>query len=47
VATKILRRHDVDETRLRDQIAALLPEVPEIAAAIRHGSRRGRRLRRP
>ncbi len=47
VATKILRRHDVDETRLRDQIAALLPEAPEIAAAIRHGSRRGRRLRRP
>jgi ATP-dependent Clp protease ATP-binding subunit ClpC len=46
VATEILHRHGVDEPRLRDQIADLLPEAPEIAAAIRRGPRRRSRLRR-
>jgi hypothetical protein len=46
VATEILSRHGIDERRLRDQIADLLPEAPEIAAAIRRGPRRGSRLRR-
>jgi Clp amino terminal domain, pathogenicity island component len=47
VATEILRRHGIDERKLRDQIADLLPEAPEIADAIRRGpQRRGRRLRR-
>jgi ATP-dependent Clp protease ATP-binding subunit ClpC len=46
VATEILGRHGVDERTLRDQIADLLPDAPEIAAAIRRGPRRRSRLRR-
>ena len=46
VATQILHRHAVDERVLRDKIADLLPEAPEIAAAIRRGPRRRSRLRR-
>lgn len=46
VATQILHRHGVDERALRDKIADLLPEAPEIADAIRYGPRRRRRLRR-
>jgi hypothetical protein len=40
VATEILQRHGIDEGALRDQIADLLPDAPEIAAAIRRGPRR-------
>lgn len=47
VASQILQRHRVDEQTLRDQIADLLPEAPEIAAAIRRGPRRRSRLHRP
>jgi ATP-dependent Clp protease ATP-binding subunit ClpC len=46
VATEILQRHGIDERKLRDQIADLLPEAPEIATAIRRGPRRRSRLRR-
>jgi len=46
VAAQILERHGVDETALRDQLARLLPDAPEIAAALRQGPRRGPRLRR-
>lgn len=46
VATQILERHGVDERVLRDKIADLLPEAPDIAAAIRRGPRRRARLRR-
>jgi hypothetical protein len=48
VATEILQRHGIGERELRDQIADLLPETPEIAAAIRRGpGRKSRgRLRR-
>jgi hypothetical protein len=46
VATEILRRHGIDERKLRDEIADILPEAPEIAAAIRRGPRRRGRLRR-
>jgi Clp amino terminal domain, pathogenicity island component len=45
VASQILRQHDVDEQALRDQIADLLPEAPEIADAIRRGPHRRTRLR--
>jgi hypothetical protein len=46
VATQILERHGIDETTLRDQLAQLLPDAPEIAAALRQGPRRRPRLRR-
>lgn len=46
VATQILQQQGIDETKLREQIAALLPDAPEIAAAIRHGPSRRPRLRR-
>ena len=46
VATQILDRHGVDEASLRDQIAKLLPDAPELAAAIRQGPGRRPRLRR-
>ena len=46
VATQILERHGIDETKLRDQLAQLLPDAPEIAAAIRRGPGRRSRLRR-
>jgi hypothetical protein len=46
VATDILHQYGVDERALRDQIAGLLPDAPEIAAAIRRGPRRRTRLRR-
>jgi hypothetical protein len=45
VATQILQRHGIDEAALRDQLAQLLPDAPEVAAAVRQGPRR-RRLRR-
>jgi hypothetical protein len=45
VATQILDRHGVDEAALRDQIAQLLPDAPELAAAIRQGPGRRSRLR--
>ncbi|HET8536024.1 MAG TPA: Clp protease N-terminal domain-containing protein [Solirubrobacteraceae bacterium] len=45
-ATQILDARGVDEHTLRDQIADLLPEAPEIAAAIRRGPKRRGRLRR-
>jgi hypothetical protein len=45
-APSILQRHGIDERKLRDQIADLLPEAPEIANAIRRGPRRRSRLRR-
>jgi hypothetical protein len=46
VATQILERHGIDESKLRDQLAELLPDAPEIAAALRQGTRRRPRLRR-
>jgi hypothetical protein len=44
VATQILQRHGIDEHTLRNQIADLLPEAPEIANALRRGPRRRTRL---
>ena len=46
VATQILRRYSVDEAGLREEIASLMPDAPEIAEAIRQGPRRRHRLRR-
>lgn len=46
VASEILARQGVDEHALREQIADLLPEAPEVAAAIRRGPQRRKRLRR-
>jgi hypothetical protein len=46
VATQILARHGIDEATLRDQLARLLPDAPEIARALRQGPRRRSRLRR-
>jgi len=46
VATQILQRHGIDETALRDELARLLPDAPEVAAALRQGPRRRPRLRR-
>lgn len=45
VATQILGDQGVNERALRDQIADLLPEAPEIAAAVRRGPGRRRRRR--
>jgi hypothetical protein len=47
VATQILERNGIDERALREQLARLLPDAPEVAAALRHGPRRRARLRRP
>jgi ATP-dependent Clp protease ATP-binding subunit ClpC len=46
VATRILECHGIDETALREELAQLLPDAPEIAAALRQGPRRRQRLRR-
>ncbi len=46
VASEILARQGADEHALREQIADLLPDAPEVAAAIRRGPQRRKRLRR-